>query len=257
MPPKQKNTVSKRLQHRPSVTATDFDLAPPPMRGWLQKKNRHNMWQKRHFEISTHYLKYSKDERAGADATPDGAIDIRAIRAFVPDSSVTDTRLLTLLMSDGERYELRAATAAERQKWALSLEERTRWVSNHDKELEEKEAQSKERPSLARLRAASDRIARSLSIAAAPAEDAADEPQAEGGAPAEEERPRESERAAVEKQLSKRTSKLSAVLEKQRSQNPLHDTASPHEPVQEETGAGEAQAPVVEDPKPRRCCVIQ
>ena len=253
--PKQKQTVSKRLQHRPSVTATDFALAPPPMSGWLQKKNRHNMWQKRYFEISTHYLKYYKDERAGPGATPDGAVDIRAIRAFVPDSSVTDTRLLTLLMSDGERYELKAATAAERQKWALSLEERTRWVATHDKEQEEEEAEkarSKKRPTLASgFRAAGDRIARSLSIEGA----SADEPQAEGSAPAEEEDPHESERAAVEKQLPKRTSKLSAVIEKQQrsSQNPLHDSHLPHEPGQEEAGADDAQTP---DPKPRRCCVI-
>jgi hypothetical protein len=72
----------------------------PPLEGWLQKKNRHGMWQKRFFRIHAVYLVYGKTPADAAEA-PDAAIDLREIAQILPDASATNTKLLTLVMQQG------------------------------------------------------------------------------------------------------------------------------------------------------------
>ena len=136
---------SKRGMLNQSVYIKDFSKCTP-MSGYLQKKNRHGVFQRRWFELRTHYLAYSyKHHPSEGEAKADDAehfdgdadhavIDIAQIDHLLPDpSTVASTKVLTLMMTNGDKYELMATSASDRLAWANALSERLpRWPTEND-----------------------------------------------------------------------------------------------------------------------------
>eukprot|EP00935_MAST-01C_sp_MAST-1C-sp1_P001694 g1694.t1 len=87
------------------------------MKGSLEKQSRYGLWQRRHFELHGHYLKYYKSE---SSAKLLAAVDIA--QSTVEPSQPTAPEKLTLDFGTGKKLALRASDKDERERWVRLIQ---------------------------------------------------------------------------------------------------------------------------------------
>jgi hypothetical protein len=97
------------------------------MSGYLQKKNSHNVWQKRFFYLNNDYLIYKKDE-----STPNtdlkGVIDVREIASVM---SLTKGDI-SITMKGGESLLIKSTDWKESTKWINAINQRIEWIAHEN-----------------------------------------------------------------------------------------------------------------------------
>lgn len=95
----------------------------PPLSGFLQKKNSHNVWQKRYFYLNNDYLIYKKDSFT-PNSDLKGVIDIRDI-ATVTSLTKGD---IDIKMKGGECISIKSNDWKESSKWVFGINQRIEWI---------------------------------------------------------------------------------------------------------------------------------
>eukprot|EP00753_Platysulcus_tardus_P004366 PLAT12535.31.p1 GENE.PLAT12535.31~~PLAT12535.31.p1 ORF type:complete len:519 (-),score=180.79 PLAT12535.31:61-1587(-) len=120
-PPRPAHGVlMKRRGYRHSVYHSDGEL--PPLRGWLQKKQRKGLglWQRRWFVAMKNYLNYYDTDNE--DGEPLASIDLRQLTTVALAGA--DSAEFKLVGEDLGTLRLRASEHVAAQKWVTGLQNR-------------------------------------------------------------------------------------------------------------------------------------